>query len=121
MIGRIASAGIDPPAFPATELETGARVSGVQQLASRAKALFHSLRIRQVAGLLKTRTRRLRVAETTSLGEKRFVAIIEVDGVSFLIGGGSTNVALLAQLPSESASGAFSDSLQQASEAQGIQ
>jgi len=35
---------------------------------------------------------------TVSLGEKRFVAVIQVDGVQFLIGGGATGVALLAQL-----------------------
>jgi flagellar biogenesis protein FliO len=40
----------------------------------------------------------LQVAETVSLGEKRFVAVIKVDGREFLIGGGATNVALLAQL-----------------------
>ena len=43
-------------------------------------------------------TRRLRVAETVSLGEKRFVAVIQIDGLQYLIGGGATNVALLAQL-----------------------
>jgi flagellar biogenesis protein FliO len=43
-------------------------------------------------------TRRLRVSETVSLGEKRFVAVIQIDGLQYLIGGGATNVALLAQL-----------------------
>ena len=38
------------------------------------------------------------MAATASLGEKRFVAVIRVDGLEFLIGGGATNIALLAQL-----------------------
>jgi hypothetical protein len=45
------------------------------------------------------RTRkRLRVCETVSLGEKRFVAVIEVDGEQFLVGGASSSVATLARL-----------------------
>jgi flagellar biogenesis protein FliO len=46
----------------------------------------------------RTNGRRLQVAATVSLGEKRFVAVIQVDGLQFLIGGGATNVTLLAQL-----------------------
>lgn len=42
--------------------------------------------------------RRLRVAETVSLGEKRFVSILQVDGEQFLVGGSSSNVVLLAKL-----------------------
>jgi len=43
-------------------------------------------------------TRRLQVDASVSLGEKRFVAVIQVDGLQFLIGGGATNVVLLAKL-----------------------
>jgi flagellar biogenesis protein FliO len=42
--------------------------------------------------------KRLRVAETVSLGEKRFVALIRVEDCEFLIGGGSSGVSLLTQL-----------------------
>jgi hypothetical protein len=45
-----------------------------------------------------TATRRLRVAETVSLGEKRFVALVCVEGREFLVGGGASGVSLLAQL-----------------------
>jgi hypothetical protein len=38
------------------------------------------------------------VAETVSLGEKRFVAVVQVDGRHFLLAGGPTSIALLAQL-----------------------
>jgi hypothetical protein len=45
-----------------------------------------------------TAIKRLRVAETVSLGEKRFVSIVNVEGREFLIGGGASGVTLLAQL-----------------------
>jgi flagellar biogenesis protein FliO len=40
----------------------------------------------------------LQVTSSVSLGEKRFVAVVQVDGLQFLVGGGASNVALLAQL-----------------------
>ncbi len=43
-------------------------------------------------------TKQLRVAETISLGEKRFVSVIQVEGQKFLIGGGASGVTLLTQL-----------------------
>ena len=48
--------------------------------------------------------KQLRVAETISLGDKRFVSLIHVDGQKFLIGGGSAGVSLLTQLGSGQAS-----------------
>ena len=45
-----------------------------------------------------TTARRLRVTETVSLGEKRFLSIVQVDEAQFLIGSSATNVQLLAQL-----------------------
>lgn len=54
--------------------------------------------------------KRLRVCESVSLGEKRFVAVIEVDGEQFLVGGASSSVATLARLePSQQ----FSEVLKQ--------
>jgi hypothetical protein len=52
-----------------------------------------------------TATKRLRISETVSLGEKRFVAIVKVEGREFLIGGGTSGMSLLAQLGSASESG----------------
>jgi hypothetical protein len=51
-----------------------------------------------------TATKRLRVTDTVSLGEKRFVSIVCVEGREFLIGGGASGVSLLAQLSGEVAS-----------------
>jgi flagellar biogenesis protein FliO len=52
----------------------------------------------KLAGLQR-RDRRLFIRETVALGEKRFVSIVEVDGRSFLIGGGAGSVSLLSVLP----------------------
>ncbi len=42
--------------------------------------------------------RRLRLCESLSLGEKRFVAVVQFEGQQFLLGGGSSSVALLCRL-----------------------
>jgi len=42
--------------------------------------------------------KKLRVAETVSLGEKRFVAIVQVEDRKYLIGGGASGVSLLTAL-----------------------
>ena len=44
------------------------------------------------------KTRRLRVCETLSLGERRFLAVIEFDHQEFLVGGTGNSLELLAQL-----------------------
>ena len=77
----------------------------------------------QVNGLAaRQRTRRLRVSETISLGEKRFVSILEVDGEQLLIGGSAENLVLLAKLeglnrnlPEPAAEPLFADALSRAS------
>ena len=57
----------------------------------------------QARHVVRSSFRRLRVAETVSLGEKRFVAVVQVDGRHFLLAGGPTNIVLLAQLDAEHA------------------
>ena len=52
------------------------------------------------AGTLK-KGRRLRLSESLSLGEKRFVAVVEFETQKFLIGGGAQSVNLLARLGEE--------------------
>jgi flagellar biogenesis protein FliO len=44
------------------------------------------------------KARRLRVRETLSLGDKRFLAVIEFDRQEFLVGGSGNSLALLARL-----------------------
>jgi hypothetical protein len=60
--------------------------------------LSRGLRWIQARNLARKSTSRLQVRATVALGEKRFVSVIECDGFQFLIGGGATNVSLLAQL-----------------------
>ncbi len=57
--------------------------------------------------VLQSKNRRLRVSETVSLGEKRFLSIVEVDGQAFLVGGSSVNVALLASLENDGKTPSF--------------
>jgi len=44
------------------------------------------------------KVRRLRVCETLSLGERRFLAVIEFDRQEFLVGGSGNSLELLARL-----------------------
>jgi flagellar protein FliO/FliZ len=57
---------------------------------------------------VRQRRKRLKVCESVSLGEKRFVAVIQVDGQQFLVGGASNSIAMLAQLDKQAP---FSDLL----------
>lgn len=57
----------------------------------------------QIAAWVKARAvaspkKRLRVCESVSLGEKRFIAVVQVDGEQFLVGGAPNSIAMLAQL-----------------------
>jgi flagellar biogenesis protein FliO len=47
------------------------------------------------------RERKMRLCETLSLGERRFLALVQVERQKFLVGGSGSSVALLARLPSE--------------------
>jgi len=49
--------------------------------------------------------KQLRVSETVSLGDKRFVAVVHVQGQKFLIGGGTAGVSILAELDNRDAAG----------------
>lgn len=66
--------------------------------------------------------RRLRVAETISLGEKRFVAIVEVDGMPLLLGGSSTGVVLLKELGQQpaAATNPFAHAMDEAGSREGM-
>ena len=45
--------------------------------------------------------RRLRLSETLSLGEKRFLAVVEFQHQEFLVGGTGNSIALLARLDAD--------------------
>ncbi len=61
-------------------------------------SVWNSLRQNRALPALRKRPRRLRVSETISLGDKRFVYLLEVDGKSLLIGSSGASIALLAHL-----------------------
>jgi flagellar biogenesis protein FliO len=48
--------------------------------------------------------RTLRLCETLSLGEKRFLAVVRVDRKRFLLGGAGNSVSLLTELPARAES-----------------
>jgi hypothetical protein len=47
---------------------------------------------------IQPRKKRLKVSETVSLGEKRFIAVVQVDGAEFLVGGAPNALSVLAHL-----------------------
>lgn len=50
---------------------------------------------------IQARKKRLKVCETVSLGEKRFIAVVQVDGSEFLVGGAPNALSVLAQLETQ--------------------
>jgi flagellar biogenesis protein FliO len=87
-------------ASPLPVLASEASLSTLRSHRGLLSRAWEWLQSRNVA---RSSTRRLRVAETVSLGEKRFVAVVQVDGRHFLLAGGPTNIALLAQLDAKDA------------------
>lgn len=70
---------------------------------TRLQSLPHLLRVwkwLQKQNAFSTK-KQLRVSDTVSLGEKRFIALVHVEGQKFLIGGGASGVSLLAELNNE--------------------
>jgi len=56
--------------------------------------------VRQIQALVRRREGRLmRLCETLSLGDRRFLAVVVVEEQRFLVGGAGNSIALLAQLP----------------------
>jgi hypothetical protein len=84
--------------FPAARAQ-----APTQPLQNLTGLLSRGWRWIQARQAIRSKGSRLQVASTVSLGEKRFAAVLQVDGQQFLVGGSSTNVVLLAQLnPQES-------------------
>ena len=50
---------------------------------------------------LKRRENQMRLCETLSLGDRRFLAVVLVEQQKYLVGGAPNSVALLAKLPSQ--------------------
>ena len=72
------------------------QLSGIYQTASTL--VQQAWRWLQARRQWQLASKRLCLCETVSLGEKRFLAIVKVDGQHFLVGGASSSVSMLAQL-----------------------
>jgi flagellar biogenesis protein FliO len=80
------------------QLPTDADGVSTRTLQNAMGLLMRAWRWIRARRISRSSTRRLQVDASVSLGEKRFVAVIQVDGHQFLIGGGATNVVLLSEL-----------------------
>jgi flagellar biogenesis protein FliO len=95
---------------PELSLQVPAPAAPARNLSNSAGLLTRALKWIRERQSARFNNRRLNVAASVSLGDKRFVAVIQVDGLQFLVGGGATNVALLAQLNGKES---FGDLLQE--------
>ncbi|HUM04062.1 MAG TPA: flagellar biosynthetic protein FliO [Terriglobales bacterium] len=84
--------------------------------ASAASARWWT-RFRGYLGRFQAPKKRLRVCESVSLGDKRFLAIVRVDSESFLLGGSTGSVSMLAKLQEPES---FSSVLRQKAEVAGL-
>ena len=75
--------------------------------APRSVALWKALRIlwQRILGSTRRPARRLQLSESLSLGERRFVAVLEFEQSRFLVGGTSASLVLLARLDDRPADG----------------
>jgi len=90
------------------------RASQESPLAAVGRVLA-TLAARVRRGLERRRSaRRLRLAETLSLGEKRFLAVVQFQQQEFLVGGTGNSIALLAKLDSSRATPDSQDGMQEA-------
>lgn len=89
------SIAVQSPALPLPVFPGGTLLGTLQKSGGLLSRAWNWIRERQV---VRSCQRRLHVAATVSLGEKRFVALVQMDGLEFLVGGGAQNVVLLAQL-----------------------
>lgn len=77
-----------------------------QGFTARAAGRFKTLLLalwKPFIGRIRSQRKKLTVCDTTSLGDRRFVSIVQVEYQRFLIGYSPSTVTLLAQLPDEGA------------------
>jgi len=80
-------------------------ISGTNPLASTALARISALLSARLGAIWRSQKKRktLSIRETASLGERRFVAVIQFERQRFLIGASPSSVNLLTQLPDDEA------------------
>jgi flagellar biogenesis protein FliO len=77
----------------------GAVMSVLRSLFGQGSSIFGWLRAQRI---MPTNSRQLRLVERVSLGDKNFVAILQINGRQVLIGVGSTGISLLSTLDATS-------------------
>lgn len=85
----------DRPLLVPREKESAA---GSSALGTQVIGLFQKFLTWTKSRVARQSKKRIRVWETVSLGEKRFLAVVQVDGEQFLVGGGSNSIAMLTKL-----------------------
>ena len=76
-----------------------------QKISAHARRLLAEITVRRAR-------RRLRLQETLSLGDRRFLAIVELNGREFLLGCTQASVSLLKELPGAATRAARDDTAQ---------
>lgn len=84
-----------PPVTPERTVPSASHPGQPQRTSSRVLAHIRSW---LHAKYSLSSTKRLRVMEMVPLGEKRFLAVVSVEGHEFLIGGGASGVSVVTQL-----------------------
>jgi hypothetical protein len=99
---------IDPLATESAESRTRVLLrqpcwSGFSTFAAGQIRFFLHAVWRPFIGRVRSQRKKLTVCDTTSLGDRRFVSILQVERQRFLIGYSPSTVTLLARLPDEAA------------------
>jgi hypothetical protein len=89
---------VDIPLSPALPPRVLEQPVSLREVRNQSGLLTRALNWIRNGQLGRSSKKRLQVAGIVSLGEKRIVAVIQIDGLQFLVGGGASNVTLLAQL-----------------------
>lgn len=93
--------------LPAERADSGIRIllqpgwRGFSKLAIGQIKFFLSAVWKPFIGRVRGQRKRLVVRDTTPLGDRRFVSVIQIEHQRFLIGYSPSTVTLLAQLPDE--------------------
>ena len=86
------------PTYPSAPILADTSIGFARVYRHTLAGLIRAWRWLQKRRQLQLASKRLALCETVSLGEKRFVAIINVDGQQFLLGGSAGSVSMLARL-----------------------
>lgn len=93
--------------LPAESAESRIRIlprprwRGFSALAAGQIGFFLRAIWKPLIGRVRSQRKKLTVCDTTALGDRRFVSVIQVERQRFLIGYSPSTVTLLAQLPDE--------------------